>query len=519
MTAVALKLAAREIPDSATCLLYARVSTTAQAESDRASLLDQEQKCRALAAKLGYPTPVLWSDPGVSGTNPARLEALATWCEAHPRHGKRGLVVCFSPDRFARLGTALVGFYSTRLDRAGWELRYVDLDRTGNALVDGVSGSLRAELAAEESRIKSTRALVGMPQRAKLGHWQGGKLPPAWVLDADGRPVPGSAGEQARVLSWFERCDRGEQLADIAAGALGIHRTTLRRVLTNPLYGGRFVWGRRGQVEPVTSEVETWIPVSLFKRVQARLSGGRPRARRGIVKYPLSGLVTCTKCEATLVAAGGAHLKAKHPERERGYRHSPMARKGCSLRINQSWLEGTVLTLVGDAVAKLFDSGEVEKGIDAMLKTESNTAGDRVGLEREKRNLDAQRSRLVDAIADGTLTKDDAKAKLDALKGEAARIDAALSIETSRPSRSALAAERAELLAMAKDFPARLRAADAMTARLLLLPWVESITATPGDRLTVKVRTIPQTHTTERTARRALSTMTLTTPLPKGRTK
>src|SRR5437660_307415 len=144
MTDRALKLVAgRPVPPGTRCIIYTRVSTAKQATGEKASLVEQERQCRTLAATHGHAHPYLWDDPGKSGTDPRRLEELAAWCEAHP---SRGLVVVYSPDRFARLGSQKVGYYTERLARAGWDLRYVDLARSGNAMVDGVGGSLRAEL-------------------------------------------------------------------------------------------------------------------------------------------------------------------------------------------------------------------------------------------------------------------------------------------------------------------------------------------------------------------------------------
>src|SRR5947208_579474 len=118
----------RHVSNGTRCLIYTRVSTARQATADKASLDDQLRRCRALAAEHGHRNPATWEDPGRSGTDPKRLEELVAWCEAHPGPG---LVVVFSPDRFARIGSEVVGYYTVRLRKAGWDLRYVDLTRTG----------------------------------------------------------------------------------------------------------------------------------------------------------------------------------------------------------------------------------------------------------------------------------------------------------------------------------------------------------------------------------------------------
>src|SRR6266576_7160546 len=122
----------RKIDEGTRCIVYTRVSTTKQAAAEKASLDDQLAKCRALAKAHGHDDPAVWDDPGKSGTDPRRLDALVEWCEAHPRDG---LVVAWSPDRFARIGSEVVGYYTVRLRNAGWDLRYVDMKRTGVQMV------------------------------------------------------------------------------------------------------------------------------------------------------------------------------------------------------------------------------------------------------------------------------------------------------------------------------------------------------------------------------------------------
>jgi len=431
MTAVALRLVGRAISAATKCILYVRVSTGKQAAADKASLADQEQRCRTLAAKRGHPAPAVWPDPGRSGTDPRRLDELVSWCEQHPHHGKqRGLVVAYSPDRFARLGTELVGYYTVRLRHAGWDLEYVDLQRTGNAMVDGVGGSLRAELAAEESRIKRERALIGMPRRAALGRWQGGRAPRGYDIGTDGKLVPNA--EAALIRRCFQRYADGASLEEVG-DLLGKRATTARQMLANAVYAGSIVWsGRRnGSIaDPVTTPDAhpAIVNQQLFDRVQARLKESKPH-RKPVVPYLLSGKIKCP-CGGTLVGIGGLRQDATPIERRKYRAYGCRACR--KIRVNATWLEREVLQRMGTLLYLWKLDGSLTRHIDKALKPPKQR-GDAVA------SLEQQRQRLVDAIAAGAITPADAKGKMDAVKAALAQLQ-------DRPTPKALAQQRAELL-------------------------------------------------------------------------
>ncbi len=316
----------RNVAVDARCIIYTRVSTARQASAEKASLDDQLRRCRALAADLGHQSPTVWEDPGRSGTDPRRLEELVNWCEAHPR--RDGLVVVWSPDRFARIGSEVVGYYTVRLRKAGWDLRYVDMARTGVQMVDGVTGALRAELAAEESRIKKERSLMGGRGAAERGRWNGGPAPYGYEIGPEKRLVPGDASEVRKVREAFAAYAKGATLEAVARG-LGVGRrgkawnpSGARALLANPAYVGTVAWGRRkgsratGAME---NAHEPLITSATWDKTQARLHSPNPRYAHGATRLPpagalpyvLSKLVRCTCGDGRrLVGGGGVRPRA-----------------------------------------------------------------------------------------------------------------------------------------------------------------------------------------------------------------
>jgi DNA invertase Pin-like site-specific DNA recombinase len=493
-----MQLVGRAISAATRCIIYTRVSTAQQATAEKASLNDQLRRCRALATQHGHDDPSVWDDPGRSGTDPRRLDALVQWCEQHPHSGKRrGLVVCYSPDRFARLGTELVGFYTVRLRQAGWDLVYVDLPRTGNAMVDGVGGSLRAELAAEESRIKRERALIGMPQRAALGRWQGGRAPRGYAIGPDGKLVLGEATEVRLVRRLFQQYADGASLEAIGE-ALGKRATTARQMLANPVYTGTLVWsGRRNgsTAHPVTTPDAhpAIVDQRLFARVAARLREAKPH-RKPVVPYLLSGMVRCP-CGGLLVGIGGLPAKATKVQRRKYRAYGCRACR--AVRIKAAWLERQVLQRMGTLLWQWKLDGSLTAHIDRQLKTHQRAGGQQA---KARATLEQQHARLVDAVASGMLDKSDVRAKMEALKAEMARLQ-------ERPTAKGLRQQRAEVLAQVAQLQswiakfagaegrddddirrpqlAKLRDlsdADVRTLRPLLGPWVHDI-AVQGKQL------------------------------------
>ncbi len=493
MTAALQIVRDRDLAPTTRCILYVRVSTPKQAASDKASLVDQEQRCRKLAATRGHPAPALWPDPGRSGTDPRRLDALVHWCEQHPRRGKqRGLVVCYSPDRFARLGTELVGYYTVRLRHAGWDTEYVDLQRTGNAMVDGVGGSLRAELAAEESRIKRERALIGMPKAAAEGRWQGGRAPRGYAIGKDGKLVLGDAAEVRLIRRLFQEYADGAALEDIGE-ALGKRATTARQMLANPVYAGVLAWARRDGSTATRQDIPDAHPfivdAKLFARVQARLAEAKPH-RPPVVPFLLSGKITCP-CGGTLVGVGGVPKDATPADRRKLRAYGCRACRGP--RINAAWLERAVLQHMGTLLYQWKLDGSLVARIDRQAKQGKRGADVLAGLEQ-------QRQRLVEAIAAGAVTPTDVKDKMAAIKAEIGRVQERPTAKTFATQRAALLAQADELYAWIVRFAGAagqdgikkpklrdLTHTEAVQLRQLLGPWVQEIALAAG-KLVLKAR-------------------------------
>lgn len=533
MTLALKRPALRNVPTNARCLLYVRVSTDDQAREDKTSLADQERQCRELAERLGYPEAHVWADPGRSGRDAMRLEELASWCEANRRPtDKPGLIVYYHPSRWARFadpGDAI--YYQQRCKHAGWLTRCVTLPDSGNKGMNLAMASMGHGAATADNDERIRRVMMGMEQNAAKGYWQG-RAPFGYervAVKADGtrRPlkpfqhvandehaelIPGDPADVRTVRRIFQRLKEGATCKAVAAelnadkvhGPFNVYRRTavlhalkwrgcvVRAIAKNPVYGGNYIWkrrsteesGKRGGWRPASEwrriEGATTVPAlvdrATFAAVQEEFKRRKKAKRVRSTEYLLTGLATCGRCGRPLVGGGG-HAPNRFYKCAGG-EDDKVSGPVCGpprMTVNQVLLETEVVAQVGKRVKELVANGALAKVLDRLIGERGDVRKARNTLEQEQRALEAKRDRLLDAIADGTVKKDVAKGKLAELDAALARVDRDMHELRLEPSRAALVAERDRLLAMAADFPARLRRAPLVTRRALLAQWVSGL--------------------------------------------
>lgn len=463
------------IDAGARCLIYTRVSTDRQATPEKASLDAQLAACRQLAAKHGHANPALWDDPGRSGTDPRRLDELVAWCEAHRR--RDGLVVVYSPDRFARLGSEEVGYYTIRLRKAGWDIRYVDLARTGNRMVDGTVGALRAELGAEESRIKSDRSLTAIYDDDHAAEFKGGKPPLGYDVGPDKRLVANA--DKARVKKAFEKFVGGATLDQVAEIVGWKHASSARAMLANPVYVGAVDRGHRrrkkvlhenGQRPRLIEGAHKGIvDRRTWERVQDRLRSPNPRyahggkrpAPKGALPYILSGIARCTcalgrtpeerfgnlqelaaedkELPELRKLCGGGGIPAGATEAERLKWRSYRCKR-CNGAVPQQALEAAVLGAVAKFLVRELKTGAFERRLDRWVESQLG-AGDSRAVERERADIAVKRARLVPLVMNGNA----AAVEQDRKFGD--RLRELEATREERPSESAIRKQADEMLA------------------------------------------------------------------------
>jgi site-specific DNA recombinase len=283
----------------------------------------QQEDCRELAARLGWPVADVYVDNDVSAYSgkprPAWQQLLA-----HVKSGAVDAVLCWHVDRLTRSPRELEDVIDLA-DRHGLALATV----TGDIDLQSPTGRMVARLlgasARYESEHKGERQRRQIQQAAEAGHQvAGGRRPYGYALErGTGRikatvdPVEGPIVEECarRVLA-------GESIASITRGLNdgGVltsagnrwNRTTLRRMLCSARISGRrehiptdSYEGVRplvGEIVSATSDWPTIITAADSDRIPALLTRPDRRITTGGARTRLlSGILHCGRCQRPLV--------------------------------------------------------------------------------------------------------------------------------------------------------------------------------------------------------------------------
>jgi DNA invertase Pin-like site-specific DNA recombinase len=509
--------------------LYARFSSDRQNE---ASVDDQLDRCRRWVAERGGTVAHAFADRAVSAASMDR----PGWRELERATGA-GLVdviVAESMDRVSRKTGDTMQLVE-RLRFAGVVLHTlsdgIDTSSKGAKMATAFRG-LVGDLYLDDLADKTRR---GMEARARDGKATG-------ALPYGFRSVPGERGAaievdhaQADVVrrvfaAYANGASRNEIAASLNRDGVpaprASHRdretlpawmhTTIRAMLGNEAYAGRWVWNRRAWIkEPGSNrrvcrlrprsewvtldrpelaivDAATWAACNARSEATARSASTLTTAeRRGNNRraYLLSGLLRCGVCRALMAIHGGTAAGGKY------YRCSAASDRGtCANRLSVRE-DAARSSFVGLVRARLFapevlaDVHETARAflVEAAESAQSDLPDRRARLAR----VEAKIARVVDAIADGASAA--LGAKLRGLEEEA------------RAERLAIAAAEAacglhelpsaeELVAIASSIDVAIDGADVPAAREALRGLLVdgAILATPrGDRYVLDAGLMP----------------------------
>ncbi len=326
-------------------VIYARYSTLLQ---DSRSIDDQIRRCRAYAVAHGMAVVDLYSDAAESGSHIERVGMQRLLGDA-----RRGGFRCVLVDDLSRLSRDLGNT---------WNVVFGDLADRDIAVVDVTSGmastdpNARITFAAlgmvNDQFLQSVRKQThrGLEGRALAGFWAGGRCYGYATVQEESPPDPEhprkrpviDEGQAETVRRVFRLFADGHALKKIAATlneeglsapndggrgnkiGRGWGHTTIRAMLLNERYIGRFVWNqhkwlhasgkknRRRVKRPESEWIRREYPElaivdrELWETVQARFrrntKGGRGRPAGTCTHRPplVSGLMRCGTCGGSM---------------------------------------------------------------------------------------------------------------------------------------------------------------------------------------------------------------------------
>nr|WP_255435605.1 recombinase family protein [Paracoccus sp. S1E-3] len=413
--------------------IYARFSTDKQRD---ASIEDQVDSCRELAAREGWEVVATYHDRATSGASMFRpgIEALQRDAKA----GRFEIVLAEAMDRLSRKLADIAKFHE-RMDHQGIEIHTLTEGKV-DAMLIGMKGTMN-QILLRDIGIKTHRGQKG---RVRAGKLAGGNaygydvLPGISVngkLEHGDRAVNRIEAEVVRRI--FEDYAQGISAGKIAE-ALNLEKIPGPRggfwgtstilgnrergtgILNNELYVGRLVWNRlhyskdpdtgkrnsrQNSEDRVTSvavphlriiDDALWDQVKARQRAMKTKNSDVPIWDRRRPKFLFSGLMTCGCC-------GGGFSKVS----KGGFGCSTARKKGAAACTNmavikQKDLEGRVLSalehhLMDEEAVRIF----CEEYAAERNRLQATRAAGQAELKRELKQVSTDHKKLVDAIIAG----------------------------------------------------------------------------------------------------------------------
>lgn len=514
---------------------YIRVSSEQQAGETVTSLADQTRALDRLAERLGVAIVRTFSDPGVSGSTVEKrpgLRELLAYCRKHPRpRSAPGYVLVLNDSRFGRFEdpdeAAALRF---ELKRAGWIVEFAEgggiADPSLRHIMRAVGGAQASDylrnLRANAVRGRMGTARLGFwTTRAPFGYWrqvvhppgQERLLPPG-TQKGKGEKIkltPGPEAEVALVRELFARyLTERYSLKALCRFATewchthGIsHRarwdvSTLRILLENDAYAGdtpgrrrtaeRMAagdWSRHAPEYVIADTHPPLIAREVFTQVRSRLAAHPIVSRETSTDYRVRNLVHCALCGGAFVGHGGGSKRLKATgERIWLYidQHGRDGRCGPpAATIARHVLEGAIIRTWAAHVQRQSSPTEVRVAFQARLRASAEAPSTRTTLERERAQVQARITRLVDAVANGVLADTEVREQLARARAQVLHLDHQLQERRAEPL-PAFTTRLQALTARAADLETLAANADGPTLRALLHPWIQSMTFDPRDR-------------------------------------
>lgn len=440
---------------------YARVSTGMQVEAG-SSLPSQLAEIRRYAEGNGYQIAAEFIDEGESARTADRPEFQRMIALAKSRNVPWKAIITWKNSRFARSREDSI-IYKALLRRHGVSLLFagepnMDDSPTGRlmeAIIEAIDEFYSLNLAQE--------VLRGSKEAAQQGYALGGSAP--WgmrkiqVQNEHGRMkwkyAPGEDAELVREV--YRRYASGWPLEPLCAWLNEIGAKPPRRngkwtpgQIWNVLfryqqvYLGHVIYNKtsreggrngkkhfksesewsicRGAHEAVITQ-ELAEAVNLARAVKPINLNLNYKTRNAQVRL-LSGLVTCQTC-------GGKYSIGTSVKRgiKRLYYRCPKMGACANRWIRCEAFEEAVRKSVLEQIGRASFFEEAFEEIEKRRKSgEKEVAKQRGGLERQRGNLAKKRERLIEAIAEGVIKRDEAAHRLEAIRLGIDDIDSKLSV-------------------------------------------------------------------------------------------
>lgn len=461
--------------------IYIRVSTEEQAKEGY-SIPAQRDRLTQFVLSQGWEIAGYYVDDGYSAKDMDRPELQRLLQDISD--GQIDVVVVYRLDRLTR--------NVSNLDDL---LRHFEKHKVGlksaTELFDTTTAAGRlflymvAVLAQWERENLGERVRMGLEEKVLQGGWHGSTPPFGYDLGENGKLVVNEKEAQV-VRKMYELYIKGMGDNKITvwlnkrgyttkAGYSWSH-TTVRYILTNPIYIGNLRWNftTNGEYVEIENAVPAIIDRKTFEQAQKlREARAHDHPRQATSTYIFSGRLRCGRC--------GAALKGKTTHVQGvSYKHYICANKRagiCNLpRIEERLLERTFLRYI-EQVTNEAAAEQVAAAADDTTEIQEQIKA----INNELQRIQERKKRWQLAYADGVITLDDLRertkedrAREEELRRELEELENSLE-KTFEPQ---------TLVELLRDFRSNWEVAEPNEKKALIQVLVKSITVdTPYDRM------------------------------------
>jgi site-specific DNA recombinase len=416
--------------------LYARVSTTKQAEKDL-SIPDQLRSMRRWCEANGHAVAVEYIDPGESATDDRRPAFQQMIEEATRSPPPFAAIVVHSWSRFFR-DAYQCEFYRRKLEKAGASVISVTQPTS-----DDPSGAMMRQILnvvdEHQSKENAKHTLRSMIENARQGYFNGSK--PPFGYQTIETTAAGNKGQKKKRLA-IDRAEAaivqkiftlylyGHVGTEMGAKNIAVHlngrgitlrgqrwtRSRVHGILASNTYIGNYQFNRhdrrakkaKPETEWVSIRVEPIVEAETFARAAARRRARAPsKIPPRVVNSPtlLTGLLKCGSCGAGMTLATGKGGRYRY------YKCNTRIGKGTDLcagrTISMEMLDGIVLRNLTDRICVPGRIKSMLTELQRSLKLNRTSESLRCrDLTRELEALKTGSERLYEAVEKGVLPLD-----------------------------------------------------------------------------------------------------------------
>jgi len=416
--------------------LYARVSTTRQAEKDL-SIPDQLNQMRQWCQRNGYAVGAEYIEAGASATDDRRPEFQRMIQEATLKPSPFEAVVVHSLSRFFRdfLEFAL---YERRLLKAGVKLISIT-QQTSDDPAGEMARRIFSMFDEYQSKENSKHTLRAMKENAKQGFFNGSR--PPFGYKKEELDLPAAKGKKKRLVvneaeapvvrSIFQMYLHGLNGREMGCKEIASHlneggstlraakwsRNRVQALLADTAYAGRYVFNKKNMRTGETKPEEEWVVVPIPSIVDKPVFDAVAHKRHmrspamtpaRLVSSPtlLTGLLKCDNCGAGMTTATGKSGRYRYYKcNTRIGQHN---RACCTPAVSMPKLDKLVLDAFADEVLSPERLREMLKEMKGHLKDAHARQGESIrSLQRELNELETATNRLYEAVERDLLPMDE----------------------------------------------------------------------------------------------------------------